>query len=86
MENTKEEAIALFEKIEEIKENKNNNLILTLFDKTELEVKLKSLNSKISENNFSCTLVTFTNNANETTSYDIYDITQQPGSPRVAKK
>lgn len=74
MENSKEEAIALFEKIEEIKENKNNSLILTLFDKTELKVKLKSLNSNISENNFSCTLVTFTNNMNETTSYDIYDI------------
>lgn len=74
MKNTKEEAIALFEKIEEIKENKNNILILTLFDKTDLEVKLKSLNSKISETNFSCTLVTYTNNMNETTSYDIYDI------------
>ena len=74
MANTREEAITLFEKIEEIKENKKNILILTLFDKTDIEVKLLSLNSTRSENDFSCTIVTFTNNINDATSYDIYDI------------
>lgn len=69
--NTKEEAIALNQKITELI-SQNKIFKLTFFDERIVDVKILKMKSKIDETNFYCTLYTFCDNILDIVEYDIY--------------
>jgi len=73
--NNKEQAMQLSNKVDSIINDKNNFSNLLFFDNSSLDVRLLSMNSRLDSNGlFTCSLETFTNDINLTTTYDIYKI------------
>lgn len=68
---TKEKLIELSDKIRNILDEKKGVLTLTFFDNTSVTVRLKEMNSHLSQEAYSCILTTFTNDINKTNNYDI---------------
>lgn len=72
--NTKEEAIKLSTKVDELIELKKGELTLTMFDNTKINVRLLHKMSNWTPGEFTCILKIFTNDINQTTLYDIYNL------------
>jgi hypothetical protein len=72
--NTKEQAIKLATKATDNLDKKKGVFTLTFFDDTKKEVRVLNINSNLDKDGFSCVLTTFTNDINNTTRYDIYDL------------
>ena len=72
--NTQEQAIILATKATNKLDKNKGEFSLTFFDGTTQKVKILKLNSSYNESGFSCSLKTFTNDINNTTHYDIYEL------------
>lgn len=74
MRNTKEKAIALSSKLSETLDDKKGEFTFTFFDNTKIAVRVLNMTSTTDANGFNCFITTFTNDINQTTRYDIYNI------------
>lgn len=72
--NTQEQAILLATKAKNTLDKNEGEFSLTFFDGTIQKVKILNINSFYNESGFSCSLTTFTNDINDTTRYDIYEL------------
>lgn len=72
--NTQEQAIILATKATNTLDKNKGEFSLTFFDDTTRKVKILNINSSYNESGFSCSLTTFTNDINDTTRYDIYEL------------
>ncbi len=72
--NTKEQEIKLCTKVDELNELKIGELTFTMFDKTKINVRLLHKMSNWTPDEFTCILKIFTNDINQTTLYDIYNL------------
>ncbi len=72
--NTKEQAIKLCTKVDELIEVKKGELTFTMFDNTKINVRLLHKMSNWTPCEFTCILKIFTNDINQTTLYDIYKL------------
>lgn len=72
--NTKQQAITLSCKINNIIDPNKGILNLTFFDNSNKKVMLLKKTSNLTFDGFTCKLDTFTNDINDVTTYDIYEI------------
>ena len=72
--NTKEQAIELYQKAGTLIDPNQGVLTLTFFDNSNTKVRLLNMNSNWNAEHFTATLSTFTDNIQNTTEYDIYEI------------
>lgn len=72
--NTQEQAIILATKATNMLDKNKGEFSLTFFNRTTQKVKILNINSSYNESGFSCSLTTFTNDINDTTRYDIYEL------------
>jgi len=72
--NTRQQAIAISEKINRLIDPNKGFLRLTFFDNSNIKVMFLRKTSSLSFDEYTCKLDTFTNDINNVTTYDIYDI------------
>lgn len=72
--NSRKQAIVVSLKIDELIDPNKGILRLTFFDNSNIKVRFLRMTSNLTFDEFTCKLDTFTNNINDVTTYDIYDI------------
>jgi hypothetical protein len=72
--NTRQQAISISRKIDRIINQNKGLLKLTLYNNSNIKVQFLRMTSNLTVDEFTCKLDTFTNDINNVTTYDIYDI------------
>ncbi|MDY0278796.1 MAG: hypothetical protein RBQ97_12005 [Acholeplasma sp.] len=72
--NTRQQAIAISRKIDSLIDPNKGILRLIFFDNSNIKVRFLRMTSNLTVDEFTCKLDTFTNDINNVTTYDIYDI------------
>ena len=72
--NTRQQAIAISRKIDSLIDPNKGILRLIFFDNSTIKVRFLRMTSNLTVDEFTCKLDTFTNDINNVTTYDIYDI------------
>lgn len=72
--NTRQQAISISRKIDRIIKQNKGLLKLTLYNNSNIKVQFLRITSNLTVDEFTCKLDTFTNDINNVTTYDIYDI------------
>ena len=71
---TRQQAIAISDKINNLIDPNKGILRLIFFDNSNTKVRFLRKTSNLTIDEFTCNLDTFTNDINNVTTYDIYDI------------
>lgn len=72
--NARQQAISISRKIDRIINQNKGLLKLTLYNNSNIKVQFLRMTSNLTVDEFTCKLDTFTNDINNVTTYDIYDI------------
>lgn len=72
--NTRQQAITISRKIDSLIDPNKGTLRLIFFDNSNTKVRFLRMTSNLTVDEFICKLDTFTNDINNVTTYDIYDI------------
>lgn len=72
--NTRQQAITISRKIDSLIDPNKGILRLIFFDNSNIKVRFLRMSSNLTVDEFTCKLDTFTNDINNVTTYDIYDI------------
>ena len=74
MSNTKESAIKILDKIHNLMNINHGRFTFVFFDGKKIPLNIVSTKSELTMSDFRCEINTFTNDINQTTCYDIYNI------------
>jgi len=72
--NTRQQAITISRKIDNLIDPNKGTLRLIFFDNSSIKVIFLRMTSNLTVDEFTCKLDTFTNDINNVTTYDIYNV------------